>query len=90
MFSRYQSIAFALGFVVRAAPALAAGFWSLLVLRALVPAVVVLAAARLRLVADAETSVKDSDKLMWWVLANLGWTATTGSRRGARQKRPKI
>ncbi|ADR35904.1 ABC transporter related protein [Oceanithermus profundus DSM 14977] len=47
MLSRFQSMAFALGFVLRAAPTLALGFWGLLVLRALVPAAVVLAVGRL-------------------------------------------
>lgn len=91
MLSRFKSTAFALGFIVRAAPGLAAGFWGLLALRALVPAAVVLAvgrlaAARMMLVADAETSVNDFDELMWWVLANLDRTATSGSRRGVCQK----
>ncbi|WP_287371683.1 ABC transporter ATP-binding protein [Oceanithermus sp.] len=62
MFSRYQSMAFAIGFVVRAAPALAAGFWSLLVLRALVPAVVVLSVGRLA----AAAAAGDGDALARW------------------------
>ncbi|HHO58201.1 MAG TPA: hypothetical protein ENJ85_03415, partial [Oceanithermus profundus] len=55
-------MAFALGFVVRAAPALAAGFWSLLVLRALVPAVVVLSVGRLA----AAAAAGDGDALARW------------------------
>lgn len=71
MFSRFQRIAFALGFIVRSAPALAMGFWGLLFLRALVPAAVVLAVGRL---AAAAASADGSALARWggfWLAALL-------------------
>ncbi len=50
---RLRRTGFALGFIVRSAPALAAAFWGLLLVRALVPAGVVLAVGRLAAAAAA-------------------------------------